>query len=161
MRYRSRGPGRRQPGSGFSLVELLVVLMIVGAVSGIALPRYSGALLRYRADLTAKRVAADFELARSYAKTNSTTITISFDAGAHTLRIPALPALNDASGTYEFRIDEAPYHARIVSASFNATPDVSFDMYGKPHSSGTVVIEAGGHVRTINVDADTGVAKVQ
>ncbi len=53
---------------GFTLVELIVVLGIMAIVSMVALPRYTGAMARYRADAAARRIAADLTLAQAEAR---------------------------------------------------------------------------------------------
>src|SRR5688500_12739493 len=53
---------------GFSLIELVLVVATIAVLSAIAVPKYADAMNRYRVDLAAKRVVADFALARSSAR---------------------------------------------------------------------------------------------
>jgi prepilin-type N-terminal cleavage/methylation domain-containing protein len=55
----SAGHPRRGLAKGFSLLELVMVVAIVGIVSAIAVPRYSTAACNYRAEVAARRVAKD------------------------------------------------------------------------------------------------------
>jgi hypothetical protein len=47
-----------------------------------------------------------------------------------------------------------------VAQDFNGDSDLVFDMYGVPDSSAQIVIRAGAHKRTIDVDAFTGAVHV-
>ena len=58
-------------------------MAIIVIVAAIATPRYANALTRYRAEAAARRVAADFQLARRTAKSTSSSRTVQFDAVNH------------------------------------------------------------------------------
>ena len=59
--------------SGFTLIELVMVLAIIGLITAIAAPRYAASLARYRAESAARRVAADLALARREAAASSSS----------------------------------------------------------------------------------------
>ena len=136
-----RGSSSR-PTSGFSLLELVLVLAIMTTLSTVAVPRYAVSLARYRADAAAKRVKAELSLARRTAKITGASLTV------------------DVSD-YQEILSESPYRAVIVSADFDGDEDVVFDGYGIPDSGGTVTVRVGIIQRTVLVDADTGRSTVQ
>ena len=151
-------PGRRR---GFSLLELVLVLAIMATLAAVAIPRYSGSIARYRADVTARRIVADLALARARACSASKTVTAKFDISAGELWLSGIKGLNRPSSTYVVKLGEAPYRARLISADFAGRPEVNFNIYGMPDSAGQVVIAVGGSKRIIVLDAATGRAGVQ
>jgi prepilin-type N-terminal cleavage/methylation domain-containing protein len=68
---------------GFTLVELVVVVLLIGIMAGIAGPRYGQSLASFRADCAARRIAADLRLAAYYAQRSSVAETVDFDAATH------------------------------------------------------------------------------
>src|SRR5204863_23675 len=54
----------------FSLIEITLVLMVMGVLAALAVPRYASALARYRADAAARRIVADLDLARTTARSS-------------------------------------------------------------------------------------------
>ena len=58
----------RRCGGGFSLLELVVVMVIVAILAAIATPRYGKAVARYRTASAARKIAADLTFARKRAR---------------------------------------------------------------------------------------------
>jgi len=156
---------QQQPAdAGFTLVELITVLVIVGVLAVVALPRFfdSGvfqsrgfadqvqASLRYaQKSAIAKHrfVCADFTA-------NSVTLTYDPTApgSAHTAMTacPGGSAMASPDG-------EAGYTVSSDRASFAATPAAFyFDALGKPSFAANQTITVNGAPNSIVVEAETG-----
>lgn len=140
-------------------MELVLVMAIIGIVSMIAIPRYSGATLRYRAELTAQRIAADLQFAKATARHTNQAVTITFDAGNDSYTMPTIDDLDNSAEKYAIDLTETPFRVDLVSAQFGPGPFVSqvtFDAFGEHDLGGTITISAGSHQRQIVLDAATG-----
>lgn len=146
---------------GFSLIELVMVLVTVATISAIAMPRYAGAIAHYRLESAVQRIVADVALAKSRANFSSTPVTVSFDPSTSTYQIQGMPDPNGRTGTYTVNLAADPYRVTLMSASFGNGNQLTFDGYGTPSQGGSVSIAGSGRVRTIAVDSSSGSTSVQ
>lgn len=148
-------------GVGFSLLELVLVIAIIATLAAIAVPRYGGAVARYRIEAAARRIVEDLALARATARSKSTSVTVTFDVAMNQYQISGVSALNDPSSDAELNLSDPPYRAQLVSAIFGGDNAVIFDGFGIPDSGGTIVIAGGAVTKTILLDVDSGTATAQ
>jgi Tfp pilus assembly protein FimT len=136
-------------------MELSLVLVIIAILGAIAAPRYSRSLSRYRAEMAARRVAADLNLASARARNQSTSqqITIS----GNTYQITGMADMEKPSTTYSINLATEPYR---VTLSTTLTT-INFDMFGKPDVGGTFTLSIGDQSKSVSLDADSGVASIQ
>lgn len=155
--------GRRRAG-GFSLAELVLVVMIVGLVALIAVPRYAASEQRYRLELAAKRVIADLDAARQAAKATSTDQRVRFAINGSkyyvsvTRSAAASGQVVGSSAVSEVDLGADPYRVRVVGANLNGYAGIVFDPYGTPSSGGVILLRGGDFAVQIAVDPGTGVA---
>lgn len=147
--------------AGFSLLEVVLVAAIIMVVAAIAAPRFGTASGRYQADLAARRIVADLDLARSHAKASSATCTVGFDVATETYTLEGVASLDGGASHYTVDLTLGPYDAGLVWVDFGGNVKVAFDGWGLPNAGGTVVVAAGGQQRTIVLNAETGEATVQ
>ena len=154
---------RARDRAGFTLIEVLLVLGIIASVALIALPRYAASAERYRLDAAAQRVIADMAFARGRARASGVSVTVRFDTALDHYRLLDVPNVLNGAASYTVELDQAPYEARIVSATFDDSEDavelvgdVIFDPWGAPDSGGAIVLTVGDRTRTLVLDPDGG-----
>lgn len=145
---------------GFSLVELTLVSLILGILAASAVPRYLSAHAIYRIEGAAKRVAADLNYARQIAMDQGTSKTVTYNPTANQYEIDA-PSPWDYSDSYQVSLLDTDYPVNLVAADFRGDAYVTFDFFGVPTSGGLIEISTDSRVKTIVLDAVTGIAKVQ
>lgn len=140
------------------MMEVALVVMIIGTLAAVAIPRISNTLARQRVEAAARRIVADLTLAQRRARTTNASQTVRFTPVTHGYTLIGMPHPDHPSSTYRVLLSEEPYRASIDSADFGADLDIIFDVFGVPDSGGWVVISVGDHARTVTVDARTGKA---
>ena len=160
----SRSNRLSRAGSGFSLIELMLVIAIIAVVAAMALPRYSNSLHAYRATMAAKRIAGDLQLAQFRARSLSTARTVTFTAATSSYQLVGESDLSTVASTYTVQLGELPYRAKITSVQFGATPgtaSVSFNGFGMPNNGGSITLTSGNATRTIILAPLTGGISIQ
>ena len=155
---------RRTGGRGFSLVELVVVLMVIGLWAAIALPRFGDSIARHRVDAAARRIANDLERARDEARALSTSRTVTFDLDEHSYTLSDLTDPDHSGLEYKVMLAREPYNGRLLSASFGSEPfaqQVTFDGFGLPDLDGVISVSVGNLNRLVLVEAATGRVSIQ
>ncbi len=149
---------------GFTLIELVLVAATVAVMAAIAVPRMTSASLSYRAEMAARRIAADIELARQEAMATSSTRTLAFSAASLSYYVLESGSADGGTGAYAVNLKQAPYEAASMKVKFAAVPPptvLKFDGFGKPNAGASIVVTAGGPSKTVAVDSHTGRAVVR
>lgn len=140
---------------GYTLLEVIMVLMIMVLMWGMAAPRYTAAICRYRAESAARRLAADFALARSQAVQTSGNVVVTFNTTSNTYTINGITSFDRTSANYTVNLAAEPYRATLVTVPFTSS-QVTFSTYGSADQSGTVTIQVNDVQWTVTLEATAG-----
>ncbi|NOZ41158.1 MAG: prepilin-type N-terminal cleavage/methylation domain-containing protein [Planctomycetes bacterium] len=140
--------------SGFTYIELTITMLVMGILGAIAIPTYVSTLANYRANLAASRIVADLHYARSEAQRNSLIRNVVFNTGSNSYTLTGVADTDHSTNNYIVNLVDAPFSATLVSATFGAYATVTFDRYGRPDNTGTVVVQSGSVQKTITLAAD-------
>lgn len=149
---------RRCPRAGFSLVEVILVVVVIAAISSIAIPRFSNFLTRSRLEAAARTIQADLTLARQRAISLGVAQTISFNTSRGTYRILDMPDPDVPGRLHLVDLAEEPYTVELLAAALGGDAAVVFDAYGVPDSGGSVSVRAGGWTLSVQVQTGSGAA---
>lgn len=157
----------RHASRGFSVVELVLTIAIIGALALIAVPRYASSEERYRAESAANRVIADLLAAQETAKATSSDQRVRFSIGGskyylsftRSATVSGL-AVGSVANAESVEVDLAaePYRAKVVGASINGYAGIVFDPYGMPSGGGTILLRVGSLAARVVVDPANGLA---
>jgi prepilin-type N-terminal cleavage/methylation domain-containing protein len=136
--------------SAFTLIELIAAALVLGIMTAAAVPTFVSSIMYHRAESAAVRVKRDLELARQMAITRSTSYSVEFSASVY--KIPNLDSLDHAGQDYEVDLSRAPHSVQVNLVDFGGASSVTFNGYGTPSASGTIVLQAGSHQRQIDLN---------
>lgn len=178
--FRRTFSGTLSPQGGFTLLELIVVLVVIGILSAIAMPRMN--VSSYRMDAAMRGIQSALQQAQRNAVQSQNTVIVSFDTARHEIRL-----VTDLNGTNQpddgepvrlFPIDDAAQFGATVhdetgvvqpavsgtriSTSSDGLPTVYFRRSGSVSSTFKILIRSrtdrggGPEHRLLKVSQATG-----
>ncbi len=170
---------RRREAAGFTFIELIVIVVIIGIAAMLSVPMFSSAA-DVQMRTAANMIASDLEYAKSMAVTHQAYYSVVFDPGTETYEVQTGGAVikHPTNPTADFRInlaaDRRTDQVDIVAVNFDgaASNAVTFDYLGGPHSglpgpgmtplnTGQVSLSAAGFSCTVTVEPVTGYVSIQ
>lgn len=156
---RARQPER--PSCGFTLLELVMVMAIIGIFTAIAAPRYINSIQNYRVKAAAQRLALDLEYAQTRAKTTSSMRSVQFEVAGSLYKILEETMFDDPLAFYSVNLRDEPYRAYVHSIDLGGDRVMMFDGFGQPDSNGAIILRAGDFKKAIMIDGATGEISVE
>jgi MSHA pilin protein MshC len=140
---------------GFTLVEMVIVIVLLGIVASIAMPRFFGAS-SFQGTGYAHDLAFGLRWAHKLAVAQRRDVHVSLDANGLALCYTAFPctAPNEAPGPDNSKPYALPPPSGVTLATSHAA--FSFDALGQPSVGPITVTVTGGISHTITVEAETG-----
>lgn len=138
---------------GFTFIELVITMLIVGILAAIGAPKFEKSLAGYRATTAAHRVQADLRYARRLAQRNCSPQTVTFDPATDSYTLPGVESIDRRGTVHSLSLNSDLQQADLVSADFAGNTSVTFDIFGGASNTGTVVVSSGNETRTITVNA--------
>ena len=146
---------------GFSLIELVITVLVLGIIAAAAGPRYADSLSRFRLAAAAKRVSDDLNYARDEAMSQGFEQKVIFVTASNSYSMANVPHPDSPGLAYSVDLSSTQYPVSLVAVNFNGAETVTFDIHGRPDTGGTVTVDSDGYQQVIDVDSATGVATVQ
>jgi len=168
-----RNSRRPNPGGGFTLIEVIAVLVLTAILAAVAVPSLAS-IGQTRTALAGTQLLRDVTFARQRAVATGTRAWVEFDPVAESYSLkaenPAMPGRANAAvltdpGTGRpfiqvLGVDPFP-GVGIVSASFDGGTAIGFDWKGRPLDGNELDLDAAGSVTLtggciVSVQAGTG-----
>lgn len=156
-----------EPQEGFTLIEILMTMVIMGILMAVAIPNFSKWKEKHEINGQAQKVYFDLMLARTSAVKNNSPVRVAYDTTAHTYTIHQdinSDGIQDVgepvkTGTLEndvnFAINtgwkDTDLNDVSTPVSFGGAQTVVFDSRGQASNSGSVYLL---HTSDIGVTSD-------
>ncbi|MBX3384281.1 MAG: GspH/FimT family pseudopilin [Phycisphaeraceae bacterium] len=152
---------RRARRRGYSLLELVIVVVILGVIAALAAPRLAMSAESKRVHFAAKRLAADLGTARASAMASSSPRTITISAAEGKYSISSVSDIDRMGMQYSVNLARDPYGVVIDSVTAGDAGVIVFSPSGGVSRGGTIVLRRGDERRNIVIDPTTGKARVK
>ena len=140
--------------AGFSLVELVVVLVVATTIAAIAAPRFANSAARARIVSAADRLGAEIVLTRDRARAASSPRIMRVTPGAGIVRITD----QDSTVLGTFDLSMEPYLASVARTDLPGS-QIEFTAYALPAHAGRVMLRSGGYLAIVSIASDATVSR--
>lgn len=148
---------KKKENSGFTLIEVMIVIAMIGILSAVAVPRFNAWLPVYRLKSAASDLQSNMQKARGLAIKENMTIPIRFDYTSSPGFYYFDTSGNGAYTAGEFRVDLSAYNSGVDFGTGNATAKWDGNGFSAPP---TAVISFGSrglsNQASVYLQNDTG-----
>src|SRR5262245_43706036 len=102
---------------GFTIIELVVVILIMSIFAAVTAPAFIDSLLFHRVETAARRVKGDIDFARQRARLTSAAQGVTFTAGTYTLT--GAKSMENPTKIYSVNLRKTPYSLDTATANFS------------------------------------------
>ena len=147
----------RSNSYGFSMIELIIVVMLIGIFTAMALTRTNTGLTTIREQIAIDQITNDIDLARSMAFAQNEAITIIFDKNQESYGVyngsGIIKDFPNSNSDGIISLDNSYLrNLDIKEVSFDGSANLQFQPLGDPVSGGTIEL----NTKTITVEPITG-----
>ena len=121
---------------GFTLIELIIVMLVVGILAAAGTPVFFDSLAFHRVESAARRIVVDLNQAKNQAVTTSSPQQIQFTTDSNSYVLPGLQDLNHPSESYSVDLSEGPYFAQLSSVDIQGGTELQFNHFGTANKDG-------------------------
>ncbi len=163
--------GAARNDRGFSLIELVIVMLLVGVLSVVVSTNGAGLLPGVRVRAAAERIASDIRYAQNLAIKEGGRVGVVFNTATNRYLVvrnltTPVPAPFDTGRNLEvlFGTEKRFGGVSLLAATFGGGSTLQFDNLGVPRdaayaeltANGTVSVTGGGTTTVVTVSAITG-----
>jgi len=149
---------RKRTGAGFTLIELMITILILGLVAALAMPTYGRFMQDWKLTGEADQFASALRTARSSAVMKNIDAVFTFDMDTNTYFYFEDDNRNGVRDHGEYRSDMfGLYNGIVIAAHTLSTRTLTFGRMGNTRESGSITLQnANNNVRTIRIFGGTG-----
>ncbi|MHB8838357.1 MAG: pilus assembly FimT family protein [Gemmatimonadaceae bacterium] len=138
---------RRVARGGFTAIEMLIVMVMIGIIAASVMPRISRIVAEERIRRLQAAVATDFELAFALANRERKPVTVTYNTSAKTLNITD----RATSTVLKSRYLGQGQSFSTTAVTFSPTAGITIFPAGLATAAVTVTVSNGTFTRTISV----------
>lgn len=133
---------------GFTIIELVVVVVLIGVMAAVAVPRFASASSRSKLDAAASRVVQDIGIVSSSASAAGVDRQIVFSPATEQYVMMGVPSRGKLANR-QVDLGGPPYDTNLVSASFDGAVLLTFNGFGLAETDGTISLALGTYGKRI------------
>jgi prepilin-type N-terminal cleavage/methylation domain-containing protein len=148
--------------TGFSMIELAIVVSIIGIISAIAIPKFADGASGRKLQGVKKQLLADIQTAKIRARATSTQHTIKFFVSDEIYVIVEGNEIKKDAIVISRDLTESPFDATIRRTNLGGDEVMVITPYGDLSPSGTIRFKVGNERIDVLLEgiADTGVIPI-